>query len=196
MQDLQKKLNEIQQHLVAPKNQFNKFGNYKYRSAEDILDGVKKLLGDSVLVINDEIVQLGDRFYVKATATLKLGDNEISASAFARESENKKGMDDAQITGSTSSYARKYALNGLFCIDDTKDADSMDNSKPKPEPKKPLEMISKTQEDKITELVTSRGRTISEVCKIGKITDIKELTRERAYKLIKHLEALPEATIQ
>ncbi len=122
-----KKLNEIQQNLKAPKGQTNSFGKYKYRSCEDILEAVKPLLGEATLIISDEIVMLGDRFYVKATATLKDGKEEISNTAYARESHDKKGMDESQITGATSSYARKYALNGLFLIDDTKDADTMDN---------------------------------------------------------------------
>lgn len=116
-------LNKIQQELKAPKNQRNTFGNYNYRSCEDILEAVKPLLGEATLIIEDEIVMLGDRYYVKATAKLSDGKETYSASAFARESLDKKGMDSAQITGATSSYARKYALNGLFLIDDTKDAD-------------------------------------------------------------------------
>ncbi len=129
MKTITKKLNEIQQNLVAPKNQRNNFGNYNYRSCEDILEAVKPLLGDCTLVINDEIINIGDRYYIKATATVSNGEESVSNSALARESEAKKGMDDSQITGSTSSYARKYALNGLFAIDDTKDADTRDNSK-------------------------------------------------------------------
>ena len=126
--DFIKKVAEVQQKLKAPKNQFNKFGKYKYRSCEDILEGVKPLLGDLVLTVNDDIQIIGDRIYVKATATITDGENSISNQAFARESLTKKGMDDSQITGTASSYARKYALNGLLLIDDTKDADSMDNS--------------------------------------------------------------------
>jgi len=122
------KLMNIQLELKAPKNQFNKFGNYSYRSCEDILEAVKPLLhqNKTALTISDEIVQIGNRFYVKAVATLTdiEGGQAISASALAREEEIKKGMDASQITGSASSYARKYALNGLFCIDDTKDSDS------------------------------------------------------------------------
>lgn len=119
-------LSKIQSELVAPKGQFNAFGKYKYRSCEDILEAVKPLLAETktVLTLTDEIVLIGNRFYVKATATLNLDLENVSVSAYARESEDKKGMDDSQITGATSSYARKYALNGLFCIDDTKDADS------------------------------------------------------------------------
>nr|DAP67088.1 MAG TPA: ERF superfamily protein [Caudoviricetes sp.] len=122
------KLATIQKKLKAPKNQFNKFGNYKYRSCEDILESLKGLLEktETSLKISDELVLLGDRFYVKATATLyDLESTEkIENTAYAREEETKKGMDGSQITGTASSYARKYALNGLFLIDDTKDADT------------------------------------------------------------------------
>jgi len=125
-----KAVSDIQQEIKAPKNQFNKFGKYKYRSCEDIVEGFKKLPTGIVLLISDEVVMVGDRIYVKATVTLTDGEHEISSTALARESLTKKGMDDSQITGAASSYARKYALNGLFCIDDTQDADSMDNSAP------------------------------------------------------------------
>ena len=122
------KLATIQKKLKAPKNQFNKFGNYKYRRCEDILESIKGLLEktETSLKISDELVLLGDRFYVKATATLyDLESKEkIENTAYAREEETKKGMDGSQITGTASSYARKYALNGLFLIDDTKDADT------------------------------------------------------------------------
>lgn len=119
------KLAEVQTALKAPKGQFNSFGNYRYRSCEDILEALKVLLyGQATVVVSDEIVQIGERYYVRATATFKSQEEEVSVSAYAREAEEKKGMDAAQITGATSSYARKYALNGLFAIDDTKDADS------------------------------------------------------------------------
>lgn len=140
-------LNKIQKELKAPKGQMNTFGNYKYRSCEDILEAVKPLLDDATLTINDEVVMLGDRFYVKATATISrtgvvrnkpnVETESVSVSAYAREPLEKKGMDTAQITGATSSYARKYALNGLFCIDDTKDADATNtHDKEKPTNKK------------------------------------------------------------
>lgn len=122
-----KRLIDIQSTLKAPKNQFNAFGNFKYRSCEDILEGIKPLLkrAELVLIINDDIVAINDRYYIKATASLFDTDGKqiAQSSAFAREEENKKGMDGSQITGAASSYARKYALNGLFAIDDTKDAD-------------------------------------------------------------------------
>ena len=126
--EIYKKLSGIQCELVATKGQYNNFGKYSYRSCEDILEAVKPLLDKYkvAIVIKDDIVLVGDRFYVKATATLidsETGES-VEASAFARESADKKGMDASQVTGATSSYARKYALNGLFAIDDNKDADS------------------------------------------------------------------------
>lgn len=122
--ELHKKLWTIQQTLNAPKGQYNKFGGYSYRSAEDILEAVKPLLQNVTLMVSDEIVMIGDRYYVKATATLSDGEDSISATAFAREEKEQKGMTAGQLTGATSSYARKYALNGLFCIDDAKDLDT------------------------------------------------------------------------
>lgn len=123
-----KKLMAVQSELKAPKGQYNKFGGYSYRSCEDILEAVKPLLSSHglVLTIADEIKTVGDRFYVQAEARLIDADNgdEIKTSAYAREALARKGMDDSQVTGSASSYARKYALNGLFCIDDNKDADA------------------------------------------------------------------------
>jgi hypothetical protein len=126
MQKAAKKLTIIQTELNAPKNLENKFGNYRYRSAEGILEALKPLLktADAILTISDEIVEVGGRVYVKATATFTTDGESIATTAFAREAESKKGMDEAQVTGACSSYARKYALNGLFCIDDTKDADA------------------------------------------------------------------------
>ena len=124
----------IQKNLKAPKGQFNKFGKYNYRSCEDILEGLKLVLDGLVVTVEDDVKIVGDRVYIKSTATLTDGESSITNSAFARESLTKKGMDDSQITGTASSYARKYALNGLFLIDDTKDADSMDNSQQAKEP--------------------------------------------------------------
>lgn len=124
---------DIQGKLKAPKGQENKFGGYKYRSCEDIVEAVKPLLIEhgAHLRISDEVVQLGERYYVKATASVRVGAEIIEeVSGFARECLDRKGMDESQITGATSSYARKYALNGLFAIDDTKDADTMDNTEP------------------------------------------------------------------
>ena len=126
---IHERLSEIQTKLKAPKGQVNSFGNYSYRSCEDILEAVKPHLEGLTLTLSDEIVNLGDRYYVKATAKLSNGTDNIENTAFAREAQEKKGMDESQITGAASSYARKYALNGLFAIDDTKDADTMDNTK-------------------------------------------------------------------
>lgn len=123
---LHEKLLAIQTKLKAPKGQYNSFGKYSYRSAEDILEAVKPLNAEQgvLLTITDEIKEIGGRVYVVATATVSDGTDTLQVSAFAREPENKKGMDDSQITGATSSYARKYALNGLYAIDDNKDADT------------------------------------------------------------------------
>ena len=126
--EIYKKLMNIQTKLKAPKSQRNNFGNYNYRSCEDILEVVKPLLDEFkvALTIKDEIVLIGERYYIKATATLidiDTGDT-TETSAYARESAEKRGMDSSQVTGATSSYARKYALNGLFAIDDNKDADA------------------------------------------------------------------------
>ena len=125
------KLIKIQKELKAPKNQYNNFGKYKYRSCEDILEALKPLLAEEklLLTIEDKIVSVGNRVYVKAIATITDGEKQVSVSAYAREAEDKKGMDTSQITGATSSYARKYALNGLFLIDDTKDADTDEQHK-------------------------------------------------------------------
>ena len=142
MSDLAEKLMIIQSGLKAPKNQFNKFGGYKYRNLEDIMEAAKPLLikHKAVLTINDEIVQIGERVYVKATATFGDGSGSIyQVTAYAREAESKKGMDEAQITGSASSYARKYAVGGLFLVDDNQDPDSTnkhDKEEPKPVAKK------------------------------------------------------------
>lgn len=133
-------LSRIQQGLKAPKNLFNKFGNYHYRNAEGILEAVKPLLGETALILNDEPVVIGNRFYIKATATLTDGDESISSVAYAREDETKKGMDGCQLTGACSSYARKYALNALLMIDDSKDSDDDEMSPKNPknsEPEKP-----------------------------------------------------------
>lgn len=119
-------LQSIQKSLVAPKGQYNSFGKYSYRSAEDILEALKPILQehDAVLILQDGIVQIGDRYYVEATATLYAVGETIGTTAYAREDDSKKGMDGSQVTGAASSYARKYALNGLFMIDDNKDPDT------------------------------------------------------------------------
>ena len=131
------KLNAIQSALKAPKSQYNEFGKYKYRKAEDILESVKPLLAKNgcTLTCTDELVLIGDRYYIKATATITAIEDgsSVSTTAFAREEEEKKGMDGSQVTGASSSYARKYALNGLLCIDDTADSDTTNTGDSKPE---------------------------------------------------------------
>ncbi|EAM8605889.1 recombinase [Salmonella enterica] len=126
MAGLIQKLINIQSSLNAPKNQYNSFGKYHYRSCEDIMAALKPLLKQEGVLqyITDEVVLIGNRFYVKSTVTLTDGESSISNAAFAREEETKKGVDGSQITGSASSYARKYALNGMYNIDDAKDADT------------------------------------------------------------------------
>lgn len=144
--NIYQKLCYVQSKLKAPKNQYNKFGNYYYRNCEDIQEALKPLMQEigAVLTIGDELIQVGDRFYIKATA--RFIDTEtgefVENTAYAREESEKKGMDVSQVTGSTSSYARKYALNGLFCIDDTKDSDALQGqppSEPKGKPRRKTE---------------------------------------------------------
>lgn len=122
------RLSLLQATVHVPKGQMNKFGGYKYRSCEDILLALKPELGTAILTLTDDLVMIGQRYYVKATATLT-DEGSISVTAYAREEESKKGMDSSQVTGACSSYARKYALNGLVLTDDIKDADTMDNTK-------------------------------------------------------------------
>jgi len=151
-----KKLVKIQRELKAPKNQRNNFGKYNYRSCEDILEAVKPLANaeDCVVTVSDEVVMVGDRIYVKATAMITDGSNELTTSALAREPEQQKGMNEAQITGSASSYARKYALNGLFAIDDTKDADAT-NDHGKKQPRKDIKLPTLPKEGKLFDGVKS-----------------------------------------
>lgn len=173
------KVAQIQAKLKAPKGQMNKFGGYKYRSCEDILEAVKPLLGDLVLTISDDIVAVGDRVYVKATATLSDGEHTMSATAFAREAETKKGMDEAQITGSASSYARKYALNGLFCIDDTKDADATNDHG------KQVKTIDDDQAEIIYDLIEKTNTDIEKFLKafnVSCVEDLGEASFDKAFK--------------
>ncbi len=130
MQEFIKKIVAIQSSLNAPKNQYNSFGKYKYRSCEDILEALKPLLSQHGLVqtITDSVEFLGERYYIKASVVVTDGVNRIENAAMAREEESKKGMDASQLTGATSSYARKYALNGMWCIDDSKDADTNEHT--------------------------------------------------------------------
>lgn len=129
---MSQELATIQSEIKANKSQFNKFGGYAYRSCEDIVEAAKPVLlkHGFYLTLSDELVMIGNRYYIKAHASISNGTLVYETTAFAREEETKKGMDSSQITGAASSYARKYALNGLFAIDDTKDADHGDNTKP------------------------------------------------------------------
>ena len=135
MEKIHAKLNAIQSALKAPKSQYNEFGKYKYRKAEDILESVKPLLKENgcTLTCTDDLQLIGDRYYIKATATITCSEDgsSVSTTAFAREEEEKKGMDGSQVTGASSSYARKYALNGLLCIDDTADSDTTNQGETK-----------------------------------------------------------------
>jgi hypothetical protein len=165
-----KELIYIQSKLRAPKSQYNSFGKYNYRSAEDILEAVKPLVHEQgcILTITDDLACAGDRVYIKATCRLTNTDGQvIETSAYAREDETKKGMDGSQITGSSSSYARKYALNGMFCIDDTKDADTrspeQNTSKPTPTPKT---ASSKSDEFYLAKQEIESATSISELTRI------------------------------
>lgn len=156
-------LQSIQQSLVAPKGQYNSFGKYSYRSAEDILEALKPILQehDAVLILQDGIVQIGDRYYVEATVTLYAVGETIGTTAYAREDDSKKGMDGSQVTGSASSYARKYALNGLFMIDDNKDPDTDEyhnqNSQAGRTSQKPAQKTNSKQEQSANAPAKSNG---------------------------------------
>lgn len=178
------KLLKIQQTLKAPKNQRNNFGGFNYRSCEDILEAVKPLLDGAVLTLNDEIVLLGNRFYVKATATFIDGDFQTSTTAYAREPDVKKGMDEPQITGTASSYARKYALNGLFLIDDQKDADTNEYKKQTTSAKPKVE---DTPEQKYIKLLRDKNIYSEELhIKFNKMT-LEDKRKE--YERVKNLNA-------
>ena len=165
-------LKTIQQELRANKDQFNAFGKYKYRSAESILESVKPLLDKikCVILLSDELVNIGDRYYIKATATLKNLEGETEqVTGYAREEENKKGMDGSQITGASSSYARKYALGGLFALDDNKDSDTTNtHGKEVGEPKykESVSAKEKTIEKEALQEMLPECKTVMEVTEI------------------------------
>ncbi len=173
-------LSKIQTELKAPKGQYNNFGKYKYRSLEDILEGVKHILKkyECAIILSDTIEMVGSRFYVKATAKLVDKDEHILAenTAYAREVETKKGMDLAQITGATSSYARKYALNGLLAIDDTKDADTQDNRE-----QTDTKIDTKTAKD-IAGKIEILGIDVEQFLHYFKVKKIEELSITQAKK--------------
>lgn len=179
-------LQQIQSELKAPKTQTNKFGGYNFRSCEDILEAVKPLLAKhkAKLTISDDLVAVGSRVYVKATARFVCGDEVEFTSGYAREAETKKGMDEAQITGSASSYARKYALNGLFCIDDTKDADAT-NTHGK-EAKGPT--LTDEQLAELDGLIRETKTDVQKFCTFMKVSKVDDIPQERYEFAIKALE--------
>lgn len=192
MKEVQKLLNKIQQELNAPKGQRNDFAQFNYRSCEDILTAVKPLLGDGYVLLNDTIEVHNNCVYIKATASLVLADESIECSALAKEPpQAKPKMDESQTTGSTSSYARKYSLNGLFCIDDTKDADTneshvMNNSQPKNYPsnndeKEWFNMLNKdgTPDDmKWSKVLNMHNKGITSDDIISKIRETKNINKK------------------
>ena len=185
------KLMEVQNKLKAPKSQFNKFGNYAYRNCEDILEALKPLLSEhkAIVNINDDVVLVGERYYIKAT--VKFIDAEtgdfVEASAMAREDEDKKGMDASQLTGSTSSYARKYALNGLFAIDDTKDSDTT-NTHGKDSKD---DVISEAQSNRL--FILAKGKDTNKVKAIISkhgFSKSKDITKAKYNAICKEIEEL------
>ena len=174
----------VQDELKAPKGQFNKFGNYKYRSCEDIVESVKPILKKYGIMLNisDELVLIGDRYYVKAVAGLTDGTDVIQSVAFAREPQDLKGMSESQITGTASSYARKYALNGLLAIDDTKDPDidEFANQTGQEEKKATPNQIKKLLE-------TYTGDNLTKLLQVNNISKIEDLSMVKASELISKL---------
>ena len=179
------KLLKIQTNLKAPKNQFNSFGKYHYRNCEDIFEVLKPLLAETLttLTIQDEIINIGTRYYIKATATLHDIESEktISTTALAREEESKKGMDGSQVTGASSSYARKYALNGLFAIDDTKDADATQKTKES-------DFITEDQQKRLFAIAKGNTQLAKEVILTFGITSSKDILKNDYDKICKKIE--------
>lgn len=202
---LDEKLMRIQTEIKAPKNLYNSFGKYKYRNAEGICEAVKPYLQKEKcnLTLEDDIIEVGGRIYVKSIATLSdcESDECISVSAFARESAEKKGMDDSQITGTASSYARKYALNGLLLLDDTKDADSDEYKQQIEEKKKEAEDTKKTEEIgnmKISDVkvkvlhkrCSDEGVDESKVLALYKVSDFSDLTEKKFLNIVENWEKI------
>lgn len=192
-----KKLARVQSILKCSKSQYNSFGKYNYRSCEDILEIAKPLCIENgcVLTISDEMVLVGDRFYVKATATITEIDTQeqVINTAFAREEESKKGMDGSQITGTASSYARKYCLNGLFCLDDTKDADTNEyhntlERKAKPPAKAEPKQTAPSKVNLLMDLAIRKGANLGLMLQFFKVTKIEELSEADLDRCISQLE--------
>lgn len=187
------KLIKIQNELKAPKNQYNSFGKYNYRSCEDILEALKPICmqNKAVTFISDDIINVDGRQYVKATVTLvdiEKGD-KIEVSAMAREEENKKGMDGSQVTGASSSYARKYALNGMFCIDDTKDSDATNTHGKDNKPKSGLTEAQVKRLYAIGNKANQTPATILSVCiKEFGVKKVEELSKEQYDNICERLE--------
>lgn len=211
------KLSAVQTELKAPKGQYNRYGKFMYRSCEDILEAVKPLCAanKAIVMLTDKIEQIGDRYYIKAFVTFRdlESEAEIVSVAYAREDESKKGMDGSQVTGATSSYARKYALNGLFCIDDTKDADTDEMQRQTTQRRQTQEihnptaadveriaaetaaqlsapkMIDNAQAARIQALAKEKNILGAEILKRYKVDSLNKLTAEQAAHCIKSLEA-------
>jgi hypothetical protein len=197
MKNILSKLLKVQSELKAPKGQYNNFGKYKYRSAEDILEAVKPIAHshNSVVNLSDEMVAISERYYIKATATISDVDSgeSYSVTAYAREEENKKGMDGSQITGTASSYARKYAMNGLFAIDDTKDPDTDEHAKQtkeddKEDDKKETKATAK-QVELIKSLLNNVEAHIEYTCTQYNVKNLKELTMKQASEVVSKIKA-------
>ena len=188
------KLMNIQTQLKAPKSQFNTFGKYKYRNCEDILEALKPILAKvkAIVTLTDTVEHIGERFYIKATATftdIEKGE-KVEVSALAREDENKKGMDLAQVTGSVSSYARKYSLNGLFCIDDTKDADTGFNED-KPHNDKPHTDSNTITTQMLVDMAKSKGYDEAAICKKYNSKEVKFIKQDDKKLAYEGFKALP-----
>lgn len=190
--EFNEKIREVQTQIKAPKNLYNSFGKYKYRNAEGILEAVKPYLSgyNLCLTLSDEIVQVGERYYVKATATIYdgTGSGSMSVSAYAREAVAKKGMDDSQITGTASSYARKYALNGLFLLDDTKDADTDENRIERENRQAEKKTISKTEAKALYAMLQNRGIDVNDFMAEKNIQKLSDLSPEEYAKAMRELE--------
>lgn len=189
-------LRNIQSELNAPKNLYNKFGNYSYRSCESILEAVKPLLTKygAEVILTDKIELIGDRFYVKAEAIFTCEDDTVIVTAFAREPENKKGMDESQITGTASSYARKYALNGLFLIDDNKDADTDENriereNRNASNQKQNDPKVSSKEIGLITDFAKEVDVAVADICERFNLSALQDMTMTQYASAIRMLEA-------
>ena len=187
-----KELSRIQQGLKAPKGLYNSFGKYYYRNAEGILEAVKPMLNGLALIINDEPVMVGDRFYIKATVTLTDGEESVSAVAYAREDAEKRGMDGCQLTGACSSYARKYALNALLMIDDSKDSDDDSLSPKNPANKEEEKPKSKEEEKPPKETAPAQVEKTDRVPDIPKKPDDKPKKPEPTPAQVYLLKAMKE----